>query len=1199
MIQRTARALRVYDRNNAIIHQFMDRAISGLEKLHAQVPELVLTVREDRLRFDRDPVLINPDRQEGLPFILYRNAFRRLTFVQGMTRPELLELLSAIMTDFTNFDAAGEDLLSTLWRLQLPHLRYFTLDALSVSGAATGEKLKMEQQEVDRLQGDIDGLVARIYNQKEVDDADLVKGVSITQDDLEALKSIRAEGVEDLDALDVATQRAITNVAPEEIQKLQTALASEDHDHLIERLLDVLFNLLFREDTSEGALKTIELIQQLFDSLLLSNRLSHMTRLVVRLHEIEHTAEELKTVHVARHLLRLVSSEARIAHVVALLSDAKQSVPAHDVVDFLRAVGASVCNPVLGQLDSLSSAGHRRLLLDLVVELGGVEGRVLQERMQRSQWFVVLELLALAQKLSREDLAPILLWAVEHEHAKVRAQALAMLKIFPTGVADELIGKAVGDVDTEVRQVALRLAAARRSAAARAPIEAALKTDEMWDRDARELRALMMAFAILFKDGAVPLLERTLNPGFFARSKMTNAQLAAAMALGRLGTPAAREALTHGQRTLNAKVRDAVRAALAREQDAEMAAILKDSEPPPPDLKDRPSDMAISDDLRVANDPLEVARTRSRRPDDPKSVLIPATKTPGRTSLDSQGTVRKPFNQPDLIPEKVNRIALDSHLPSPPAESAPTIVAGTPLVPPQPKSWTHSGAAVSAERLPGTRPFPSEAATVVERAPVPSAPPGLADDLALGAGGSWATPSPFSGPPTPGPASAPPPQPAIPPGQPTPPWGQPPGAPPAPPAAGQWNQPHPTGVEWSWGNQVPPSAPPWPQPAPSAPGWAPAPAWPAAAPQPPPHPQQGSHAWRDPSFHGQPTPMPGWAERSGHTPSWGAGSGAWQQGTPAGTPQPSWVEPSAVPGGTPAPWLEPSSASGWPAQAPTPHPQQWSDPNAPQSSPSHRPVGWPTQAPQPPQPPPPAQTAPLPAWGPSAGPAPSWALTQPMQTPPSTGHWAPLTPPAAPPNAGWPAQGPQAPAPPASVWPQQPPPQPGWPSQSVAPQPPPPGAWPSGGHSGSWPQHGALPPMQPPTNPGWAAPAPSTGWPGAPQPIPPTQSSPGAPGWPQPNPRPPGEPSWAHGASPPPPAAPPPASTSGELPSWASAPSGQWAMPGAYPSPVGPPGPAPVRPPEWPASTTPQGTPAHYAPTRIEQPPIDPKKGGDKGGSGR
>ncbi len=1262
LLQRTARALRTYDRNNAVIHQFLDRAVAGMEHIHAQIPELVLTVREDRLRFDRDPVLINADRSEGLPFILYRNAFRRITFVQGMTRPELLELLSAVMTDFSTYDAAGEDLLTTLWRLQLPHLRYFTIDALSVSVSSTGEKARIEREDVDRLQGDIDGLVARIYNQKEVDDADLVKGVSITQDDLEALKAIRAEGAaDDFDTLDVATQRVIAEIPPAELERLLGSLYAEDHDSLIERLIDILFHLLFKEDTSEGALKTVELIQQLFDSLLLANRLAHMTRLVQRLHDTEATAEDLKEVHVARHLLRLISAESRVSHVVALFNDAKQAVPAHDIIEFLKAVGPAAAGNLLNLLDALTSAGHRRLILDLIVDMGVLEGPALHERMQRSQWFVTIELLNLAQKLPRADLAPILLWAVDHEHPKVRALAVGMLRIFPSGVADELIAKAIGDADAEVRISALRLVAGRKSTAARNPIESVLKGDDFWDLDPRELRAMMLAYAIVFRDQSVPLLERALNPGFFARSKMTNAQMAAAMALGRIATPTAREALARGQRTLNTKVRDAIKTALAREPDAETSAMLNESEAPPAtgDLtKDRPADMSLSDELRAEVDPLEVARSKGRRGEESKNQLIPAAKTPGRASVETFSSVRKAYNEPDKIPERINRLAveppprgaqpppkLDTPIRGEPVHPAPQpgSAPGGPARPPPPRpSWTHSGAAVSVESLPGTRAFPSEAATVVERPPVPSAPPGLVDDLTLGSN-SWATPSPFGATPAPQ-LGSPPQQPPQIPGAPTPPWGQ--GMVP-PPTPGHWAQgppPSASAPEWSWGSPTPHAAPPRPPPqsSPQPPGWAPPPAWspyPQAPPQPfpgqsPPLPGQ-PQPWQEHSASlgwapGPHTPMPPWGEAS-HSPAWqqqGTPAPAWQQpGTPApawpppGTPLPSWVESNQAPqSGTPAPWIEPSSAPAWPpAQAQTPTSGQtplpaWTDPYANQSArPAPPPSGWG----------PPAQSPPSqhpPSWAQAPQPAPSWSQTQPMQLPPQwpqSNYHPNVPPPQAPipamPTGELPAWGQPGPGSSPQWAPQFPPapPQPGWPPQQQPPQP----AWPqrpAGPPPQAWSQQSVLPPdprgeQRPPE---WPQRLPEHGW--GPTPRPPDQmwTQPGAPVprapeplQPPPSPRAPGAPSWSQGASPrPAPPSPPPAAQTSELPSWANANSGQWPAQPAVPRPPPPPQPnlqsapgrpAPPSPPPWPgpppaSAGPPLGTPAHYAPTRIEKPPLPP-----------
>jgi hypothetical protein len=509
--QRVAKALRVYDRNNAIIHQFMDRAMAQLTSVHERQPELLLTVREDRLRFERDPVLINADRHEGIPFILYRNAFRRLTFERGMTRAELLEFLAALTVDFNAFDQSGEDLLTILWRLKLPHLRYFTIDALTTTAAVGGAPNQEESDEIERIQGDIDGLVARIYGQTQVDDADLVKGASITREDLEALKEIRQGNEEDLDMLDVSTARAIAEIPKREIAQIKATLDADDRDTLTSRLVDILLHLLFRDRSSVNTPKLIELMQQIFDSVLLAGKVGQAAHVIRRLRAVE-AGDDLQALHVSKHLMRLLLTETRTVQIVSALNEGKHASAPQEVLELLRAFGPTIGPVLLGVIDAVTSAGNRRLVCELIVELGVPEPSVLLERLQRSSQLVVLDLLAIAQRLSRDELAPILLWAVEHETPKVRAFALLLLRPYPAGVADELVVKALRDDDPNVRASAYRLIGLRKHVSYRAAIEALLREDELWSRDARELMTLLLAYATVAGDEGVPALDKILSP---------------------------------------------------------------------------------------------------------------------------------------------------------------------------------------------------------------------------------------------------------------------------------------------------------------------------------------------------------------------------------------------------------------------------------------------------------------------------------------------------------------------------------------------------------------------------------------------------------------------------------------------------------------------------------------------------------------
>jgi hypothetical protein len=560
---KAAKAHRVYAENNEMLVRFVDRAHQGLQAILHKVPELSLSVREDRLLYGKDPVHINNNREEGLPFVLYRNAFRRITLVAGFERDEVTKLMRALVTDYSNFDYAGEDLVTTLWRLALPHLRYLTIDALSSS--VVGHRSVEERADIDRIQGSIEDIVAAIY-QTNATDEDIVAGVSITKEDLEALKDVRLESQEDLDLLDQETSRTIAMVAPEELRNVQAYLAADTRDALVRRLMDVLVRILFKEQSARESALTIDLLSQLFDSMVVGHRFLHATELISRLRHYAEHSQSMQELHIARHLLRMFASESRVAPVLGALNEGYKSTNLNELIGFLRALGPGITPHLVGALDNLVAPAHRRLICDLIVELGVPDVPVLMEKASTAKWFVFRDVLGLAQHFPSARIAGLILAALRHEHPKVRAQAVGMLRSYARGTADKLLVECFVDADLEVRMTAYRVAAMRKSFDARAAFERIFREEDLSTREPKELRSMTASYAAIAGVEAVPALDALLNPGILASFKDPEPQIAAAMALGSLSTDAAEAALSRGSRTLNPRVREAVKRAQARHE---------------------------------------------------------------------------------------------------------------------------------------------------------------------------------------------------------------------------------------------------------------------------------------------------------------------------------------------------------------------------------------------------------------------------------------------------------------------------------------------------------------------------------------------------------------------------------------------------------------------------------------------------------
>lgn len=556
LLDKCLRTARVYASNNEILHGFLERAQVGLDALMELTDEVSLAVREDHLALGPLEVHRTSDRQNGLPFLLHRNAFRRLTFVRGFDRSELEALVGALVADYGPYDFGGEDLQSALWRLALPHLRYVTIDALTQGAARPGTA-----QELDAIQADIDGIIAAVYRTAAPDE-DIVAGVRIGRHDLESLESIRAEDPEDLDRLDAVTERAIADIPPGQLERVRAEATADDAGDLTRRVLDVMVQLVFAEEPESAAGSSVDVLEQLFDGLLLAHRYAEARAVLERLDEAARSPGH--GAPLADQLLALLSRESRVLPVLEALNDGRGSVQPSEVAGFLRAMGPRVCPALLGGLDHLDSVAHRKLLCDIIVELGVPPVSELERRTIGAQWFVVRDILELARHHRPDEVGDLVRHALQHEHPKVRAQALLTLRAYRSGPWDDLVVRHLRDADLEVRLVAARVASARRSRAVFAELEAIILEESFVDRDPREHRLLLSAYAQLGQGASVPTLDGLLHPGLVARLTRSSLQLAAATALGLIPSEAARRSLQRGTRSLGARVREACRRALDR-----------------------------------------------------------------------------------------------------------------------------------------------------------------------------------------------------------------------------------------------------------------------------------------------------------------------------------------------------------------------------------------------------------------------------------------------------------------------------------------------------------------------------------------------------------------------------------------------------------------------------------------------------------
>jgi len=571
---RATRSINMYARNNATLLKHLDDAQRYAEQALEAVGNLELNVRRESLSFRGMELLQDTDRENGIPFRLFREGVRRLTIETGIEKDSLCKLIEILSRPPTRGDL-DDDLVSNLWREDLPHVRYVTLDVSTVSGAES--ESEAEEKEKEALRQDLDKLLSAIYQNMSAD-GEGVKTVNISSDDLVALASLGEGSEQESARIGTPTARAIFNLPAEMVQALQQEVDSELDEHLLETTFEVMLGALFRANTMEEAKPVVEEILNLYDSMVLSRDFTSATTMVQRLVGYSHS-DPARSRAIIDLVLNLLNAEERLTQITVALNDG--AVSATDQLrGLLAALGPATTSVLLNLLPSIQQPQHRRLLCDLVLETAPPSVELLRKLMGSSEWFVDRDILYLASKIADPLAAHIVIEGCRHQHARVRQQAVGMLQHAPPGGADQLLCNALTDADGGVRVTAVRTLTSRKTSGAAALLRDLVTKPEFEQRELGEQRTFLVAFAALADADAVPVLDQMLNGepakgNLLERLKrtveavggpLTELRCAAAVALSSIGSATALQSLDKGAGSRDKAVRDACIRALRKLQ---------------------------------------------------------------------------------------------------------------------------------------------------------------------------------------------------------------------------------------------------------------------------------------------------------------------------------------------------------------------------------------------------------------------------------------------------------------------------------------------------------------------------------------------------------------------------------------------------------------------------------------------------------
>ncbi len=509
LLRRFAKALRtrtLYLPNNPVYQGAVDGLNDAISAVWRETEQITLSVFEAEIRWEGRPVAAESSRQEGLPWLLYKDGVRELTFIRGVEGGELEQLLD-ILVRARKAAPEEDDLLTLLWEREFLYLRYRFVD-LTFEGGAYAPPAAADAQ--GRHVGDLH------QSAEEAPRPGIVR-------------------MEDLDA-------SLYFLEEHEIEYLRSEVAAEYRSNLHASVISILLDIIETRGDPDIRAEVADVLDTLVPQLLAGGAYSAVAYLLREVRTMLASVADLPP-DVRRRIERLpirLSSPDVFPQLIRALDEGQQIPSQEDLEALFAELRGETLALVLAAIPKVQTGALRESLEAAGSRLASVNTAELVRLILSPDGSVAMQAINRAGDLSTAaavgPLGKVLIeGAVEFRQAA--AQALAAIG---SPGALRVLEQAMDDDDRDVRVTAVRAIGAKLYRAALPRIEEIIRGRAVGAADLTEKMACFESYALLAGASGVELLDSLLSSrGFFSRKADPEVRACAAMALGRIGTEAA------------------------------------------------------------------------------------------------------------------------------------------------------------------------------------------------------------------------------------------------------------------------------------------------------------------------------------------------------------------------------------------------------------------------------------------------------------------------------------------------------------------------------------------------------------------------------------------------------------------------------------------------------------------------------------
>lgn len=549
-LDKAVRARRLYASNNPAYITFLNTLKDKTRTLWDGAYSLSCVVDESGFRWEGE-LFAAGDGRENLSFQFYKDGVRLLTFLPGFE--DEVERFLNVLSRARQIDTTGaDDIVTLLWEQEFQCLQYSYVDALAEgieipeSGPIAFDKIELTLVADDKL--------APVSSDPHSQPEAIQKGMppvasAITRDDF---------------------SETLYFLEPKELEFLQQEVEKEWNRPIKADVLNALFDRL-EDPVPKRQSEILRIIRQLLPAYLASGDLRSASTILIELNAILSGGEALgeSQKREAQEIFAELSEPAVLNQLLKSLEEGAIDPSGEELAIFLRYLRSDALAPLIRATETTRLPELQTRLRGAIEGLGREHPEILSSLVRDQDETVASGAARLAGQMTLASAVPPLAGLLKHASAGLRRAAVEALVQIKTGAALDALQMALEDDEREVRIAAARGLGSLRYGPARTKLEDLLQSKIVRDADLTEKIAFFEAFGAVANAESVAMLDRMLNGKKLFSKSSPELRACAAMALGKVGSPASKAALQQAMQDKEPMVRNAVMKALRQETTAQ------------------------------------------------------------------------------------------------------------------------------------------------------------------------------------------------------------------------------------------------------------------------------------------------------------------------------------------------------------------------------------------------------------------------------------------------------------------------------------------------------------------------------------------------------------------------------------------------------------------------------------------------------